>query len=163
MKITFEINGKETAVETDPLRRLIDIIRDDLKLKGTKEGCGEGECGSCSVIMNDKVVCSCLVPAFQVEGARITTIEGLGNEDRPHGLKKAFMEEGAVQCGFCTPGIIMTSEELLRRTPFPTRKTIRRALAGNLCRCTGYEKIFKAVEKAAYSRTPLRGSLKIEK
>jgi aerobic-type carbon monoxide dehydrogenase small subunit (CoxS/CutS family) len=152
MKVTFKINGKDRSVETDPLRRLIDIIRSDLNLKGTKEGCGEGECGSCSVIMNGRVVCSCLVPAFQIEGADILTIEGMGSEEELHPVQEAFIEEGAVQCGFCIPGMIMASEELLRRDPLPSRDTIKQGLAGNLCRCTGYEKIFRAVEKAAFTK-----------
>jgi aerobic-type carbon monoxide dehydrogenase small subunit (CoxS/CutS family) len=152
MKITFTVNGKQRTVEAGPLRRLLDILRDDLKLKGTKEGCGEGECGACSVIMNGRVVLSCLVPALQLPGAEVVTIEGLGTETAPHPIQKAFMEEGAVQCGFCTPGMIMAARELLERTSHPTRAEIRTALAGNLCRCTGYDKIFRAVEKAAYSK-----------
>jgi carbon-monoxide dehydrogenase small subunit len=152
MKITFTVNGKKQTVVTDPLKRLLDILRDDLKLKGTKEGCGEGECGACSVIMNGRVVLSCLVPALQVDGARVVTIEGLGSESQPHPLQKAFMEEGAVQCGFCTPGMIMAAHELMDRSAHPTRAEVRTALAGNLCRCTGYDKIFRAVEKAAYSK-----------
>jgi carbon-monoxide dehydrogenase small subunit len=157
MKITFRINGGEKTLETQPLRRLIDILRCDLGLKGTKEGCGEGECGACSILMNGKVVLSCLVPAFQADGAEIVTIEGLGTPRDLHPLQKAFMEEGAVQCGFCTPGMIMASGDLLEREPNPTREQIREALSGNLCRCTGYEKIFRAVEKAAYSRKIKKG------
>jgi len=153
MKIRFKINGRDASVEADPLRRLLDILRDDLKLRGTKEGCGEGECGTCSVLMNGKVVLSCLVPALQADGAEIVTIEGLGTPENLHPLQRAFIEEGAIQCGFCIPGMIMASEELLAREPCPTREQIREGLSGNLCRCTGYEKIFRAVEKAAYSRT----------
>jgi carbon-monoxide dehydrogenase small subunit len=152
MTLTFRVNGKPVSVEAPALRRLVDILRDDLGLTGTKEGCGEGECGACSVIMNGKVVLSCLVPAMKLQGADITTIEGLGTAGRLHPLQSAFMEEGAVQCGFCTPGMIMAAEELLGRELSPTRETVRAALAGNLCRCTGYEKIFRAVEKAAYAR-----------
>lgn len=152
MKLTFTVNGKEKTLDVEPTKRLLDIIRDDLDLKGTKEGCGEGECGTCSVIMNGTVVCSCLVPAVKIDGADITTIEGLGSKEKPHPLQTAFMEEGAVQCGFCTPGMIMAAEDLLRHEPNPSRDDIHRALSGNLCRCTGYEKIFRAVEKAAYSK-----------
>lgn len=152
MKLTFTVNGKEKTLDVEPTKRLLDIIRDDLDLKGTKEGCGEGECGTCSVIMNGTVVCSCLVPAVKIDGADITTIEGLGSKEKPHPLQTAFMEEGAVQCGFCTPGMIMAAEDLLRHKPNPSRDDIHRALSGNLCRCTGYEKIFRAVEKAAYSK-----------
>ncbi len=151
MKITFTVNGKERTVEASPLRRLLDILREDLQLKGSKEGCGEGECGTCSVILDGKVVLSCLVPALRLPGSEVVTIEGIGTEANPHALQRAFMEEGAVQCGFCTPGMIMSARELLGRSAHPTRAEVRAALSGNLCRCTGYEKIFRAVEKAAYS------------
>ena len=149
----FILNGKRVDVDAHPMKRLLDVLREDCGLTGTKEGCGEGECGTCSVLMNGKVVLSCLVPALQADGAEIVTIEGLGTPENLHPLQRAFIEEGAIQCGFCIPGMIMASEELLAREPCPTREQIREGLSGNLCRCTGYEKIFRAVEKAAYSRT----------
>ncbi len=152
MKIAFKVNGRSELLETEPLRRLLDILRDDLGLKGTKEGCGEGECGACSVIVDGRVILSCLFPAFQLDGREIVTIEGLGTPNDPHLLQQAFVVEGAVQCGFCTPGMIMTAWELIQNEPHPTRERIREALSGNLCRCTGYERILRAVERAAYSR-----------
>jgi len=152
MIINIKVNGKNYSIETKPLKRLVDIIRDDIGLKGTKIGCGEGECGACSVLMNGKVVTSCLIPAFQADGSEIVTIEGLGTISEPGPLQKAFIEEGAIQCGFCTPGMVISAEELLRRKPYPTREEIKEALSGNLCRCTGYEKIFRAIEKVAFSK-----------
>lgn len=150
MKITIKVNGKNYKLEVNPLRRLVDILRVDLGLKGTKEGCGEGECGACTILLNGRAVTSCIVPAFQVDNSEIITIEGLGTSEKPSLLQQAFIEEDAIQCGFCTPGMIMMAQEILTKYTNPDREQIRKGLSGNLCRCTGYEKIFKAVEKAAY-------------
>lgn len=149
MQITMTVNGAKRTVEAHPLRRLLDILRVDLGLTGTKEGCGEGECGACSVRLDGKLVNACLVPAFQLQGVSVDTIEGLGTAERPDPLQKVFVEQGAVQCGFCTPGMVIASRVLLDGNPNPDRSEIRTALAGNLCRCTGYEKIIGAVELAA--------------
>jgi len=152
MQITITVNGATRKVEAPPLRRLLDILRVDLGLTGTKEGCGEGECGACSVRLDGKLVNACLVPAFQLQGASVDTIEGLGTVERPDPLQKIFVEEGAVQCGFCTPGMVIASRVLLDGNPEPSRSEIRTALAGTLCRCTGYENIIGAVELAARER-----------
>ena len=149
MQITMTVNGAKRTVEAHPLRRLLDVLRVDLGLTGTKEGCGEGECGACSVRLDGKLVNACLVPALQLQGVSVDTIEGLGTAEQPDPLQKVFVEEGAVQCGFCTPGMVIASRVLLDRNPEPDRTDIRTALAGNLCRCTGYEKIIGAVELAA--------------
>jgi carbon-monoxide dehydrogenase small subunit len=130
------------------MRRLLDVLREDLQLTGTKEGCGEGECGACSVILNDQLVNSCLIPVGQIDGMRICTIEGVG-KDGMHPVQQAFMECGGAQCGICTPGMVLASIDLLRRYPDPTLDQIREGLSGNLCRCTGYGRIFEAVQKAA--------------
>jgi aerobic carbon-monoxide dehydrogenase small subunit len=148
MKLKFTVNDKKVDIVAPPERRLVDILREDLKLTGTKIGCGEGECGACTVIMNDLTVNSCLVPACQLEGARIVTIEGLESSEIFSRLKKAFLEKGAVQCGYCTPGFILSAFHLLSKKAEPSREEIRVALSGNLCRCTGYKKIFEAVEQA---------------
>ena len=139
----FELNGREVEVEVHPLRRLLDLLREDLGLTGAKEGCGEGECGSCTVLVDGAPVCSCLVPAAQVEGARVLTIEGLGGD---HPLQRAFEREGGTQCGICTPGMILAAVAL---GPRPSLDEVRWGLAGNLCRCTGYEGIYRAVQSAA--------------
>ncbi len=141
----FWLNSREMDVEVHPMKRLLDVLREECGLTGTKEGCGEGECGACTVLVDDMLVCSCLVPFAHVEGARITTIEGLGGD---HPLQKAFEEEGAAQCGMCTPGMIMTAEAL---GPDPSRDEIKRHLSGTLCRCTGYSAVYRAVEKAKKS------------
>ena len=148
MAIRFEVNGEAMTVDAYPLARLLDILREDLRLTGVKEGCGEGECGACSVLLNGKLVNSCLVPALQVEGAEITTIEGLASGDQLHPVQQAFLDHGGAQCGICTPGMILAAAYLLRHNPNPTEGEIREGLAGNLCRCTGYMRIFDAVEKA---------------
>lgn len=153
MRIVFSVNGTPWALDAPPLRRLLDILREDLGLMGTKEGCGEGECGACAVLMNGVLVNSCLVPALQLQGARITTIEGLGTVSAPDPVEQAFLDEGAVQCGFCFPGMVMAARSLLDRNPSPSRDEIRAGLAGNLCRCTGYERIVRAVERAAAEQT----------
>jgi carbon-monoxide dehydrogenase small subunit len=146
--ITFEVNGKPTRVDVSPARRLLDVLREDLHLTGTKEGCGEGECGACSVIINGEAINSCLVPVCQVGGAVITTIEGLGSDRGLDPLQQAFLECGGAQCGICTPGMLISARVLLDSNPLPTREEIREAIAGNLCRCTGYQKIVDAIERA---------------
>ena len=139
----FTLNGREVEVDVSPLARLLDVLRENCDLTGTKEGCGEGECGACTVLVNGEVVCSCLVPVAQVEGTEVTTIEGLGNE---HPLQRAFMDEIGAQCGICTPGMILTAITLGSK---PTLAQIREGLAGNLCRCTGYEAIYRAIQRAS--------------
>ncbi len=131
-----------------PMERLLDVLRHQLRLTGTKEGCGEGECGACTVFINGEIVNSCLVPVAQVDGASITTIEGITSDDQLHVVQKAFIEYGGAQCGICTPGMVMAAVDLLKRNPNPTEIDIRNGLAGNLCRCTGYMKIFEAVIQA---------------
>lgn len=142
----FTLNGKPATVAGPPMARLLDVLRRDLGLTGSKEGCGEGECGACTVLVNDEAVCSCLVPLFQVEGASITTIEGLAPTDKVTELQRVFANEGGVQCGACTPGMIVTIKALLDRHPKPTRDQVREHVSGTLCRCTGYERIFRAIE-----------------
>ena len=160
MKIEMTVNGEKRTVETAPLARLLDILRDDMKLTGCKEGCGEGECGACSVIMNGQLVNACMIPAMQASGADLLTVEGLGDKDNPDPLQWAFIEEGAVHCGFCTPGMIMAARDLLENNPDPSRQEVRTALSGNLCRCTGYDRILAAVGKASREgyRPPKTGS-----
>jgi carbon-monoxide dehydrogenase small subunit len=147
--IHFTLNGAETTVEAPPIKRLLDVLREDLHLTGTKEGCGEGECGSCSVLMNGDLVNSCLVPILQVEAATIVTIEGVATEGRLAPIQQCFLEEGGAQCGICTPGMILATQHLLEKYPQPTLLQIQEGLAGNLCRCTGYMRIFESVKKAA--------------
>ena len=147
--ISFTVNGEPLTITTHPLKRLLDVLRDDLHLTGTKEGCGEGECGACSVLVNDELVNSCLVPVMQIAGARICTVEELGKSGDLHPLQQAFAEAGAAQCGICTPGMLMAGVHLLAKNPHPTMDEIREGLSGNLCRCTGYSKIFDAVYKAS--------------
>ena len=130
------------------MARLLDVLREDLQLTGTKEGCGEGECGACTVILDGKLVNSCLVPVAQVAGSEITTIEGVANDDQLHAVQQAFIEHGGAQCGICTPGMILAAVDLLARNEAPTEADIREGLAGNLCRCTGYMKIFESVVRA---------------
>ncbi len=148
-KIELNVNGKIHNVEIEEDMRLIDVLRDKLGLIGTKEGCGEGECGACTVIMDGETVASCLVMAFQAEGKKIITIEGLGDENGIDPIQQAFLDEGAVQCGFCIPGMVMSAKALLDKNSTSNRSEIREAISGNLCRCTGYNKIVNAVEKAA--------------
>lgn len=148
MIIHFSINGRDVERDVRGDERAVDIIREDLGLTGTKEGCGTGECGACAVLMNGRARLSCLTLAAQLDGADLTTIEGLGTPDRPHPLQRAFAEHGAVQCGFCTPGMVVAAADLLSRNPAPSRDDIREGLSGNLCRCTGYSRILDAVEKA---------------
>jgi carbon-monoxide dehydrogenase small subunit len=146
--IELTINGKKRKVETTTSTRLLDLIRDDLHLTGTKEGCGKGECGACTVIMNGELVASCLVLAPQADGAVITTIEGVGDDKCLDLVQEAFIETGAVQCGFCTPGMILAAKKLLEENPHPTEEEIKRGISGNLCRCTGYQKIIDAIKLA---------------
>lgn len=145
---SLRVNGTIYRVATFPVARLLDVLRVDLQLTGTKEGCGEGECGACSVLMNGELVNSCLIPVAQADGAEIETVEGLGSDNRLHAVQQAFLECGGAQCGMCTPGMLVASAHLLRKNPNPDRLAIREGLNGNLCRCTGYMRIFEAVEKA---------------
>ena len=149
MILTFVLNGKQTRVDTAPDRRAVDLLREDLGLLGTKEGCGTGDCGACSVLLDGELVLSCLLLAAQLEGREVTTVEGLGTPENPHPIQEAFAALGAVQCGFCTPGMILATAALLRKNPRPTREEARQALSGNLCRCTGYARIVDAVLAAA--------------
>ena len=144
-EISFQVNGKLVAVRTYAMDRLLDVLREQLGLTGTKEGCGEGECGSCSVLVDDVLVNSCLVPVLQAKDVKITTIEGLAEGARLHALQQAFLDCGGAQCGICTPGMILAAFHLLSKKPQPTREDIREGLSGNLCRCTGYAQIVEAV------------------
>jgi carbon-monoxide dehydrogenase small subunit len=147
--IRMTVNGAEHSVQTPPMKRLLDVLREDLRLTGTKEGCGEGECGSCSVRMNGELVNSCLVPVLQAEGATIQTVEGLAQNGKLHPLQEAFLQCGGAQCGICTPGMLMAAAQLIERNPHPGMAEIREGLAGNLCRCTGFMRIFESVVAAA--------------
>ena len=147
--IVFTVNGAPRSVRAYPLARLLDVLREELHLTGTKEGCGEGECGSCSVRMNGELVNSCLVPALQAEGAVIETVEGLATNGVLSSLQQAFLNCGGAQCGICTPGMLMAATQLLEVNPHPTMAQIREGLAGNLCRCTGFMRIFESVIAAA--------------
>ncbi|MCT4593543.1 MAG: (2Fe-2S)-binding protein [Anaeromicrobium sp.] len=149
--IEVNINGKDYNLMVEDHLRLIDLLRDKLNLTGTKEGCGEGECGACTVLVDEKSVNSCLILAGQVHGKRIITIEGLGNENNLDPIQRAFLEKGAVQCGFCTPGMILSAKALLHENNRPNRHDIREAISGNLCRCTGYEKIVDSILWASKS------------
>jgi carbon-monoxide dehydrogenase small subunit len=149
MEIRFTLNNNKVTSAIEPNLRLIDLLRDKFNLTGTKEGCSIGECGACTVIMNGKAVNSCLVFAGQCEGAEIITIEGIEKDGKLHPLQENFLKSGAVQCGFCTPGMIMSAYALLMENPTPTEEEIKDAIAGNLCRCTGYKQIIDAVEKSA--------------
>lgn len=149
MIIEFIVNDKEYNIDVNPEMRLIDVLRNKLGLTGVKEGCGEGECGACTVIMDGEAVNSCLVMAVQARGKKIITIEGLGKNGELDPLQSAFIENGAVQCGYCTPGMIMSAKALLLKNPNPTEEEIREAIAGNICRCTGYNNIVKAIKTAS--------------
>ena len=146
--IELTINGMKRKVETTHSTRLLDLLRDDLHLTGTKEGCGKGECGACTVIINGELVASCLILAPQADGAVITTIEGIGDNECLDPIQEAFVETGAVQCGFCTPGMILSAKKLLEENALPSEEEIKRGISGNLCRCTGYQKIFDAIKLA---------------
>jgi len=146
--VNCTVNGEAVRLSAHPLARLLDALREELRLTGTKEGCGEGECGACSVLLDGRLVNSCLVPVAQVEGSSVRTIEGVARGGRLHAVQQAFVEHGGAQCGICTPGMVLAAVALLEREPRPGADDVRDALAGNLCRCTGYTKIFEAVLKA---------------
>ncbi len=149
MYLSIKVNGKDHKLKVSTTKRLLDLLREDLKLTGTKEGCGVGECGACTVIMDGKAVNSCMVLASQANGCEIMTVEGLEENGELSRLQKNFLESGAVQCGFCTPGMLMSAKALLMKNPNPTVEEIKEAIAGNLCRCTGYKQIVEAIEKTA--------------
>ncbi len=155
------VNGRSMGLETAPDRRVVDLLREDLGLLGTKEGCGSGECGACTVLMDGVPRLSCLMLAAQIEGRTVVTVEGLGSEETPHPIQRALVEHGAVQCGYCTPGVAVVAADLLAKKTSPERQSIREGLSGNLCRCTGYQKIVDAVQAVARdqkSREPEMGS-----
>jgi carbon-monoxide dehydrogenase small subunit len=149
VRISFRLNGIETVIDTHSDRRVVDLLREDLGLTGTKEACGAGDCGACTILVDGESRLSCLMLAAQLDGRAIATIEGLADGETLNALQRAFVEQGAVQCGFCTPGMILAATDLLHRNPSPTRSEIREGLGGNLCRCTGYQKIIDAVETAS--------------
>ncbi len=148
IEITCTVNGETRGVRVYPMARLLDALREELRLTGTKEGCGEGECGACSVLLDGEIVNSCLVPVLHADGCDIKTIEGIASGEELHAVQEAFIACGGAQCGICTPGMVLAAVNLLERTPHPSEAEIRAGLAGNLCRCTGYMKIFEAVVKA---------------
>ncbi|MEA2203262.1 MAG: aerobic carbon-monoxide dehydrogenase small subunit [Blastocatellia bacterium] len=148
IEIRCHVNEDERTLQAYPMERLLDVLREQLHLTGTKEGCGEGECGACSVMLNGRIANSCLVPVTQAAGAEIKTIEGVANGDQLHAVQQAFIECGGAQCGICTPGMVLAAVDLLSRNPNPDEAEIRTGLAGNLCRCTGYMKIFESVVRA---------------
>jgi len=151
MDIDCVVNGERRHVQAFPMARLLDVLREEMNLTGTKEGCGEGECGACAVLLNGEIVNSCLIPAMEADGTDIRTIEGIAQGDRLNAVQEAFLQCGGAQCGICTPGMVIASVALLKRHPHPTDAEIREGLAGNLCRCTGYQKIFAAVVRACES------------
>ena len=148
----LRVNGEEKEVATEINKTLLEVLREDMDLTGTKHGCELGECGTCTVLIDGEPVLSCLVLGVEVEGREILTIEGLKERDKPHPLQKAFADLGAAQCGYCTPGVLLTAKAFLEKNPHPSREEIREALAGNLCRCTGYTKILEAVEAVAQGK-----------
>jgi carbon-monoxide dehydrogenase small subunit len=148
-ELTLSVNGETKTVQAYPMERLLDVLRQEFGLTGTKEGCGEGECGACSVLMDGALVNSCLIPVLQAKGASIVTIEGLAGDSRARAVQDSFLEHGGAQCGICTPGMILAAVSLLNKRPEPSIEDIREGLAGNLCRCTGYIQIFEAVAEAA--------------
>ena len=154
MSYRFFVNGDPVELEVPGMRRLLDVLREDLGLTGTKEGCGEGECGACSVLLDGAVVDACLVPVCQVDGVRVRTVEGLGSAEQLGDLQAAFLETGGAQCGICTPGMLMAGHAFLASGAAPTDEAIREAIAGNLCRCTGYTKIIEAIALAATPSAP---------
>ena len=151
MKIAMKVNSHQVEIDVNGMKRLLDVLREDLRLTGTKEGCGEGECGACSVIIDGRVINSCLVPVCQMQEATITTVEGIAKDGRLDPLQQAFLLFGGAQCGICTPGMLIAARALLDINPNPTTEEIRESIAGNLCRCTGYTKIIEAIEHAANS------------
>jgi len=154
MKLALNVNGQERSAEVAPLKRLLDVLREDLALTGSKEGCGEGECGACSVVLDGDLVNSCLIPACQAQGARVLTIEGIAQDGRLTPVQRAFIERGAAQCGICTPGMIVAAQCFLESGRQATDLAVREAIAGNLCRCTGYAKIVEAIQLAAKGKAP---------
>ncbi len=155
----FIVNGKAVDLQVEPHLTLLQVLRDQLLLTGAKEACGTGDCGACTVLLDGEPICSCLKLAVEVEGRQVLTIEGLGTEDALDPLQQAFIEAGALQCGFCTPGMLLSAKALLMKNPRPNEAEIRAALAGNLCRCTGYDKIIKAVQAAAGSMDAVQDAL----
>lgn len=153
LSIKFVLNSQKVSVKVESDMRLVDFLRDEMGLTGTKIGCGEGDCGACTVIIDGQTANSCLVLAPQIDGKEVTTIEGLGSYEDLHPLQEAFIEEGAVQCGFCTPGMLLSAKALLDVNPNPKRDEIIRSISGNLCRCTGYTKIAKAIEKVVKTKS----------
>jgi len=152
LQLKFNLNGNEVSTKIQPNLLLVDLLRDVLNLKGTKVGCREGECGVCTVLVNGEPVNSCILPAMKVSGQSVTTIEGMSKEDELDPIQEAFVDEGAIQCGFCTPAMVLTAKALLEKNPHPDESQIRQSLSGVLCRCTGYSKIVKAVQKAGLNR-----------
>ena len=152
-EISFSVNGERKTVQAYPMERLLDVLRNQLRLTGAKEGCGEGECGSCAVLMDGVLVNSCLVPVLQADGSSLVTIEGLAQGETLNFLQAAFLQCGGAQCGICTPGMILAASHLLNGKPEPTKEEIQEGLAGNLCRCTGYSQIVEAVAEASRRRT----------
>ena len=157
VKLRFKLNGNWREIETRPDRILLDLLREDLGLTGTKKGCDEGECGACTVIMNGKAVVSCLIPALKAHGAEILTVEGMAQAGQLHPLQQAFWEEGAVQCGYCTPGMLLSAKALLDENPEPEVQDVKTAISGNLCRCTGYSKIIRAIQTASQKMAKKNG------
>jgi carbon-monoxide dehydrogenase small subunit len=155
--VKIRVNSIEYRVSVSTDRMLLDLLREDLGLTGTKKGCEEGECGACTIIMNGKAVLSCLVPALKVDGAEILTVEGMAKENRLHPLQQAFWEVGAVQCGYCTPGMLLSAKALLDENPEPLIEEVKEAISGNLCRCTGYSKIIRAIQMASDKRRKEKG------
>lgn len=149
LHVTFTVNGDPVEALVSPKQTLLDVLRDELEMTGTKEGCGTGDCGACSVIVDGRLVCSCLVLGAEAEGRKVETIEGMAHGDQLHPLQQKFLEHAALQCGVCTPGFLIAAKDLLEKNPSPTEEEIRFGLAGNLCRCTGYDKIVRAVQDAA--------------
>jgi carbon-monoxide dehydrogenase small subunit len=147
--LTMKVNDEEVNIQVKPDAILLDVLRDALGLMGTKEACGQGECGACTVLLDGQPVTSCLVPALKAQGREVMTVEGLASGGELHPLQKAFIEHGAVQCGYCTPGMLMSAKALLDRNPHPTEEEIKEAISGNLCRCTGYVKIVEAIKEAS--------------
>lgn len=158
IEVNFILNGKNVSVTVNPNERLIDMLRDDLHMTGTKEGCAVGECGACTVILDGKAVTSCLVPAGSVEGRSVVTIEGIGRNGQLDPIQEAILEHHALQCGFCTPGFIVSAKALLDENPKATRDEIRRAISGNLCRCTGYEQLVDAIYDAEQEMAAVSGN-----
>jgi len=158
IRVECEINGEAVSFETYPMTRLLDALREDLGLTGAKEGCGEGECGACSIEMDGLLVNSCLVPTLQAAGAKIRTIEGVANGGRLSAVQEAFLAQGGAQCGICTPGMILAATNLLERNEDPSEEQIREGLSGNLCRCTGYTKIFESVVEACREQRRKHGA-----